>query len=190
MTVTRGLTELKKLQRKIERRTMSAQWVGKDLATDPERELQSIVDIIQEKHSLKLAILKTNAVTLVTVQGAVMTVQEAIVLKDTFTNKAKLLGAMRYELTEARELLERQKSKAEDRLQKLLESLGKDLSPEIITQNTTAFWEANPFVIESGKLDLAKHVAEETERQEDFTAEIDFILSESNAVTELVDATR
>ena len=185
MTVTRGLTELKKLQRKIDRKISEAKWTGKNLPADPKEVLQSINDMIKEKHNLKLKIMACNMVTTVVVAGATVTVAEAIQMKDTEKNIGRLLGTLRYELSDAREKIERDKSKSEDKLQKLLESFGKDITPELIKSTSDAFWLANTLVIESGTLDLAKVTAELQETHEDFESEIDFILSESNAVTQL-----
>lgn len=206
MSVTRALVELKTLDTQINRavnqgvfvtvtKGLSDQKVVNDgkctSVEDATRQIQGSFDkvseLIERRQKIKSAIVKSNANTLVQIAGREMSVAEAIELKTSISNKQEFLTALQRQVGTAVYTVETSNKALDEQINKLLEAtFGKDkkVSEEeskviIDSQKKTKVLEVlDPFNIQ-------KKIEELNSEIESVTSQLDFILSESNAKTEI-----
>ena len=198
MSITQALPELKLLEKRIDKITGSIQeWckishngapVDKDKhKKETEAQLQSYMDLIKRRDAIKRAIILSNAQTRVKIGSFEGTVAEAIEYKMSIRFKRTLLEEMKSCLQGKREEYERKKGEVDGRLERLLQSeLGKDVktNPETITALTNSFRENNKVELVD-PLDLSARVASLEEELDAFETNVDWVLSEANAVTKI-----
>jgi hypothetical protein len=198
MSVTQALPELKLVEKKIEKLDSSIQeWCkvrhnGAPLDKEKhkkevESQLQSYLDLVKRRDTIKRAIILSNAKTQVKIGQFEGTVAEAIEYKSSIRFKRSLLESMKSSLQSKREEYERKKAEVEGRLERLLQSeLGKDVktNPETITALTSSFRDNNKVEL-LDPLDLSSKVATLEEELDAFETNVDWVLSESNAVTKI-----
>ncbi len=203
-TITRALSKIKTLESQLvkkQRETFVTTFVksrlniqeGKDIQAKLTANLQSAVDIKNEILKIKLAVQNSNLVTKVKVAGIEMTVREAIETKALYENHFRYIAdKMQRDLNESRksqaainkeidtaynntviELTKADKSISQDELNMRAESAIKYIrdSKEVAIASFDPTKEAETAVQE-----FDKAVSE-------FLDEIDFTLSETNAVT-------
>lgn len=188
MTVTRGLAELKLLDKKINRKISSLHLIGKDLPTPPESQIQSVEDLITERSALKMKIMTSNYATKVTIDGKSITVLQAIEMKTTMEYQSKLCQEMRNQFLIGMREVEQKNLRVEQDLQKILEAAagtGGTLSDEQIESISKPFLASRTVSLETGGYNLQEKIEAYIEKYENFISEIDFILSESNSITTL-----
>lgn len=206
MSVTRALVELKTLDTQINRAVTQGVFVtvtkglndqkvvndGKRTSVeDATRQIQGSFDkvseLIERRQKIKSAIVKSNANTLVQIAGREMSVAEAIELKTSIANKQEFLAALQRQVGTAVYTVETSNKALDEQINKLLEAtFGKDkkVSEEeskviIDSQKKTKVLEVlDPFNIQ-------KKIEELNSEIESVTSQLDFILSESNAKTEI-----
>ncbi len=190
ITIIRGLTTLKTLDKKISKAIRNGKYVsyevnGKsDTDLTAVSDLQKVNDLIDYRDSLKKAISVSNSKTMVKIGKEEMLVTEAIEKKTSITYKAKLLQTLQVDLAETRQNIEYHNTEVERRLDKLLESsLGSDSNKkdeiEAISKPFTKRNEAtlvDPLKIET----VIENIDGEIE---DFLVNCDIALSESNSTT-------
>jgi hypothetical protein len=198
MSVTQALPELKLLEKRIDKVSESiTDWckvshngapVDKDKhKKETEAQLQSYMDLVKRRDAIKRAIILSNANTRVKIGQFEGTVAEAIEYKMSIRFKRSLLDSMKGSLQTKREEYERMKGQVDSRLERLLQSeLGKDVktNPETITALTNSFRENNKVELVD-PLDLSVKVAALEEELDAFETNVDWVLSESNAVTKI-----
>lgn len=205
ITVTRALAELKLLNDRIQNKINSALLIGvvqgwtqvpvtngyqnrKDLEDRIKSDIQGIEDLIDYRQKLKSAVILSNAQTKVQISGQTMTVAEAIELKSSIDFKRTYLFTFQQQLTRAVNLRDQSNSKLEDQIQALLNTaLGADKAKASEDQ-LQAIRGPQEKLKKVEILNLAETQAKVSKLQEEienFVAEIDFILSESNARTEV-----
>jgi len=206
ITVTRALSELKSLQDRITaavQRPFIALTLGQGDNTkmykdardvDAVRaELVSNFDsasgLIQRRHALKRAVMASNAVTRVTVDGREMTVAEAIERKQSIGYARALLQSM----IEQRRLRTSEHAAIEQKLTEeirhMAEVMNSRESADATKQNNIkAVNDQQRRVSEPALLDpnqLDEKIKNMEEHIQAFLGEIDFVLSESNAITRI-----
>jgi hypothetical protein len=202
ISITRGLTELKLLQNRIASTIQNATFVAcakksstkvnmteKDqFIKDAVGSLQSVEDLIARRAKLKSAIVASNAVTLVTINGVDMTVAEAIELKTSIVYNKTLLATLEKQYRAALAVANRENEKAEEKLQVLLvTTLGKDAANR---KDENALSIIKPFLDQNevalvDPLSIAKVIDEISAYIMNFESEVDFVLSESNSITKI-----
>ena len=196
MSVTQALPELKLLEKRIEKVSETIQnWckvahngapVDKDKhKKETEAQLQSFMDLVNRRDTIKRAIVLSNATTKVKVGSWEGTVAEAIEYKSSIRNKRVLLMNMKQCLQTKREEYERLKGQVDSRLERLLQSeLGKDVktNPETITALTNSFRDNNKVELVD-PLDLATKISSLEDEIDAFETNVDWVLSESNGKT-------
>lgn len=201
MSVQRGLMELKTLGdriRKATNQTFMSLYVGdngkpegfnsvQECEETIKAKYQSANDLIKRRNAIKAAIIKSNAVTLVTIGTETMTVAEAIDRKDSIVHEEALLQHLRNQYSQvvntynyAVQHLEQQTDKrlAED---KPSDRTLTDEEHNGIVKNVKKRYE--PHLVDP--LALRKEIDALTERITKFKLDVDVVLSESNAKTEL-----
>lgn len=199
ITITRGLVELKLLDKRINDRITSVNFVGviqgkKDITTkllrkdELEKEaksgLQSIKDLIERRKKIKSLIVASNAETKVTISSKKYTVAEAIERKNSIEYEKELLRELRFQLEKAESEITRQNKKMEETLENLLgqQLMSEKKKTEDAEQFIKSYKELNEYRI-FDPISIRKSIKEIDEEIDMFLAEVDFTLSESNATT-------
>jgi len=196
ISITQALPELKLLEKRIEKLDYDiANWckvshngapVDKDKhKKETESQLQSYMDLITRRNTIKRAIILSNAQTKVKIGSFEGTVAEAIEYKMSISMKRGLLLNMKDCIQTKRDEYERLKGQVDARLERLLQSeLGKDVktNPETITALTNSFRDNNKVEF-IDPLDLSAKIATLEEEIDSFETNVNWVLSESNAVT-------
>lgn len=201
MSVARGLVELKLLDKRIERTinkaTLIGHSVGKKVMTGfsnkeeiekkAESDYQSIVDLIERRNKIKSAIVVSNATNMIEIAKNKMTVAEAIERKNSIEYDKELLHKMKQAYSSTVNYVDRVNEDVKNRLDKHLETLyGKDGKNKAAEneQITKIFKEDNEAKMVD-PLDLKNKIEQLEGEIEDFEANVDLVLSESNALTKI-----
>lgn len=199
MTVTKALSELKLLDKRINRGIYEAEFVGvvvgdkkkvkhanvEDFEKKVISNYDSVVDLIAYRNKIKSAIVSSNAQTTVTIAGNTYTVAEAIERKTSIQYEQELLQKLKTEYLHTSTEVDRVNENVQVRLDKSLEQMlsndGKQ-DNEFINQFTENFNKKNQAKLVDPLRIKEKIETLETEI-EDFLSEVDHELSVSNATT-------
>lgn len=197
LSIARALVELKTLDSRISKITSSTQWIifktknrNSNFAEDEFKkstlsEFQSLGDLILRRDKLKNAIMKSNSVTEVEVGGVKMTVSQAIEYKKTIEYKKKLLGELKRQRQTVTIEFESHKQRVQNKIDENIKVIcGKDSKPDetVIKSVSEGISKGDPIEI-FDPIGLDKVIKEMETSIEDFTANVDYVLSESNALT-------
>jgi hypothetical protein len=197
ISITRALVELKTLDSRINKITNSTQWIvyktknkNHNLSEDEYKkntlaEFQSLNDLISRRDKLKNAIMKSNSVTEVEVGGNKMTVGQAIEYKNTIEYKQSLLQKLKYQRQQVTVDVENHKQKVQTKIDENVKVIcGKDTKPDenVIKSVSDGITKGDPVEVYD-PLGLDKVIKELETSIEDFRANVDYVLSESNALT-------
>ena len=197
MTITEALAELKLLDARIAKATHNTTWCVceanikatteycEKLNVDIRSAWQSVNALIEERAKIKSAIVKSNAVTEITIGGRTMTVAEAIERKSSIAYEAALVEKMKEDFSKANTSVDGLNARVQTRLDNLLQNLS-FVSNEGIAEAQKAV--AENFMAQNGykvidPLYINDKVSEMTARIDDFTKNVDVALSVSNAIT-------
>lgn len=196
MTITEALRELSLYDEKIAKALTGKQFIGIARGTEEKKVLEhvekqrkadyeSVVQIIKNRDEIKAAVMLSNAITKVNVDGKEMTVTEAIDRKHSIEYKEELLRVLEGQYAQ---VLKRQ-DQLEDQLEKevremLMQIAGSDASGiedkrEILEQayrKTHEYKLVDPIGVEAEIEKLHEEI-------DGFRADIDTQLALSNAVT-------
>ena len=197
-SLTRALAQIKCLNAKIQRATV-APFIALAVGGKPQNftgntqevevllksNLQSVQDLIEQRDKLKVAIVKSNAVTTLEVSGKKYTVAGAIEHKGSIEFMVALANQLQAQSRQAIQQVERANADVEKRLEQLtLAAAGKDrkVDPDELAAIRDPFIKNNAAtIIDPSKIqDVTAKLLEEIE---EFKLNVDFALSESNAVT-------
>jgi len=158
-----------------------------DFEKEAKAKYQAAIDLISRREKIKAELVQSNAATFVTVGGKKMTIAAAIEEKRVIGSKEKLLEVLRSQSTTVLSKIENARAKIDGQIQKLVESnTGKDRKTDKEDYDRIA----EP-IIAANELFLVDplNVKEKIETLdtyiEDFKADVDITLSESNAKTEI-----
>ncbi len=200
MTIHRALSELKLIDAKIDKQISELQPVainqkGKKISgfvteeefkTRAESSYQSVTDLIARKIAIKSKIVESNSKTTVKVGGKDFTVADAITFKKIVETKKKLITHLTNKLkTETGNLNKNNEQVNANGLSISLAVVGNDQSKKDETQAVAAkkaYIDGNEFHLVD-PLKIQDKIASLEKETGDFEAEIDAVLSESNAVT-------
>jgi tetrahydromethanopterin S-methyltransferase subunit G len=203
ISITRALSELKVLQKRFEKEVRNLSVISirhgqilmdnssirpEDFREAAKSQLQRIEDLQKRIFEIKTKIQQSNAITVVKIGSREMTVLEALVKKSVLENQKDLLAKLKSALVTSNHLHEKAISTNEARVSKQLEDATKNtsvkLDPEIEKEIKKSVESLYPIeVIDPCKIsDKIKELEEEIE---DFENNVDFALSESNALTQI-----
>ena len=199
MTIHRGLAELKLLNSRAHNAANSGTYCVANkrsnkkingMTIDQIKEKiksdhDSAVALINRRNKIKTAIVMSNAVTKVTISGVEMTVAEAIERKSSINLDKDLLCSMKAAYKTALATLNKNNdgltTKLEDHLKN--QTGGKEkVEPAVIKQLSETFMELHEYDL-IDPLGAEKKIKELDDSISGFEAEVDAILSESNATT-------
>jgi hypothetical protein len=145
---------------------------------------QSVCDLILRRNAIKNAILKSNANTVVEIANKKMTVSEAIEFKNTIQYKTRLLDQLKSQWMQSLTDLENHRTKVQQKIDTNVQIIcGKEKQDAAAIQSISdAITKGDPIDVYD-PLGIRDLIVEMTTEIEDFTANVDFVLSESNAIT-------
>lgn len=207
MSVTRALAELKKVDDRIQREVQNGQFIGiavgqKDLMQpkglyrsmqEMENKIrssfQTVEGLIDRRAKLKSAIVMSNANTNVTIGGRSMTVAEAIEFKTSIAQQVVFANTLRNQYVNANRAVEENNKLLDATIEKNLATIYGNDKGKVDTAQYEAIAAPQKKNKEASVYDPMGLVSklealEATVR--DVQTELDFILSESNARTEIV----
>lgn len=205
ISITRALVELKRLDARIDRAissgVFSAVQLGTDNATakvmnsqksveDVKKEInasfQSVDSLIANRSELKAAIVASNAVTTVELAGTRMTVAAAIELKATLLTRKTYLAGVRTQLASAKTLADRANVKMNEEILAATNALlggQKEVKDTAMVDAIAATQrkQKEASVIQQSFVETRMKELEDVVLN--IETELDFVLSESNALT-------
>ena len=194
ITITRALAELKLLDKRITKAIYDGNFVsysinGKNTINTfkPLEEKQSIEALIARRAAIKAAIMKSNATTNVNIGGVEMLVIDAIEMKETIKYKQSFLQQLKQQQQSTKYTISSTNENVKARLDKLLEAnFGKDskTKAEEMEAISKPFLERNEAKLED-PLNLDSLIESLSEEILAFTSNVDYALSESNALTQI-----
>ncbi len=195
LTVTRGLAELTLLRKRINKLVENTTFIStktsgkawKDHVEETKAHWQAIADLNRRYTDIKFAILRSNANTKVTICGDEYTIAEAIALKDMNSMQENLLLTLKQQRMLVLNQLEQNDNDVRRKLDNILElnfKKDKKVDEHDIKTITEAYLKNNK-VKTVDPLNLDKEIERLEKQLEEFKGEVDFVLSESNALTKL-----
>lgn len=198
MSIHRALAECKLIEKKLEGLSFTFITYAKanqpiqgrsqaDVAVMLQGNLQSVTALINNLTILRQAIMQSNAVTTVTINGFTFTVAEAIAYKNILPHMKNLLGQMRQQYTAACNKRDSENQTVQSNLDKYLQTvLGEKgtRKPEDVEAFTKQYFAQNTFNLVD-PLNLSEHIQKYNDHIMAFENEVDYVLSESNARTNI-----
>lgn len=199
LSIARALVELKTLDARINKiisntnyiicktKNKNYQYNEDDFKKMVESDYQSLNDLISRRDQIKNAIVLSNSKTEVEVGGRKMTVSQAIEFKKTIQYKKIILDSMKrqkqYATVESEAHRQRVQQKIDDNIKIVC---GKDAKPDAsaIQTITESISKSDPIEV-FDPLGLEKVIKELETEIENFSANVDYVLSESNALTQI-----
>ncbi len=200
ISIARALVELKTLDARINKlitnsnfiicktKNKNYQYTEEDFKKQVESEYQSLNDLITRRDKVKNAIVVSNSKTEVEVAGRKMTVAQAIEFKNTIQYKRSILETMKrqrqYATVESESHRQKVQQKIDDNIRIVC---GKDVKPDPTTIQTIteSISKSDPIDV-FDPINLDKVIKELETEIEDFSANVDYVLSESNALTVII----
>lgn len=196
-SVTRSLVEIKTIDGRITKiingglfmtyktKYKNTRYTEEDFKKSATAEFQSINDLIKRRDQIKNAIVLSNATTMVEIAGAKMTVSQAIEFKNTIAYKTAILATLKHQRQMVIVEVDAHRQKVQTKVDENVRIIcGKDSKPDAATLKMVSdgITAGDPIDVYD-PLNLDK-VIDGMEREiEDFKANVDFVLSESNATT-------
>ncbi len=202
ISVTKALSELKMIGKKIEdgirRLNPVAMYIGKkppkefesieDFKSKGKAAFQSVNNLVDRYAKLKGAIVRSNAVTKVDVGSKNMTVAEAIEKKSSIAFKKMLLQQLESQYARVMMAVDTENRRVELRLQTLLEaSYGKDVKVNEEDHDKIAkpFTESNEAKLADALGDIKRQIDDLRNEIDEFVLNVDVALSEINSRTDI-----
>jgi len=200
MTLTRALNEVKLIEKKINKySTPNATWVavsknGKignsdvDTLTKIVKEnKQSVSDLISRRNRIKHKIITANNEATLTVASQTMTIAEAIDLKNFINIERDIYRTIKIHINDTEREYERKKQDVDNLVERTvaqsLQSDGKK-DANLISGIEKYVRDNNKIALED-PANIREWVDKKLEYVDEFISEIDFCLSEINAITKI-----
>ena len=200
ISITRALAEIKTLDARIVKATneryvemsVGGSVVGSNRSEDEtkaaiKQKFQSFTDLVKRRNALKCAIVSSNANTKVKIGDKEMLVAEAIERKNSIAFEEQMINNLRTQHRVAIGKVESTNIQANQRLDQMIEvNLGKDRKASADDYDAIA----KPFMAKNeakliDPLDLEALVQQLQNDVDEFKLNVDFALSEINAVTKI-----
>lgn len=203
ITVTRALAELKLLDARIRKEIQelmaidvyqkrSKRALHTNISVDEfekkaKANFQKVNDLMNRRKKMKALVLSSNAKIKVKVNDEEFTVSEAIEYKSTIEYESILLKKLRLQFSEKSNQVMTSKAELDQKVETMLiQNLGKEVKADREAWDAIAkpFIEKNELLL-TDPLKLSEYIKNLEDRVQTFKTEIDFVLSESNARTEI-----
>ncbi len=206
MSVTRALVELKRLDDRIASAISQGKFVARtvgrnqyqkvvgvnesveQLARTIQGSFDKVDNLIRNRESIKSAIIMSNATTYVTINGRMISVAEAIELKKTVEFRQMYLSQLRYQLTTESNAVDKANATLDAAIDQSLNSVyGSEktkVDPDLLKTISAPQKEQKEAAV-FDPAGISKRIEALETQISDLTSELDFVLSESNAKTEI-----
>ena len=205
MTIHRALAELKLIDSRIEKAINVVEPTGlmqlgkpvngfykkEDFETEVKSKFQSVTDLINRKNAIKSAIVKANGITIVTIGEKKMTIADAINFKTVITVKKNLILQLirKHNTVKAKFNAENEKinNVALENAKIMIGKQGDDRvkpNDEDVKNIVEPFVKRNEFHL-IDPLKVEELVEKLQNEVDEFEVEVDAVLSEINALTEI-----
>lgn len=201
MTITRALSQLKLLDARISRSIhnmtvativrkgqIPSGYESRDaFCKDASASIQKVRDLINQRAKIKNAINRSNSATTVNISGKTMTVEEAITRKNTVAKQqeAFLQNALDEFTSQSRrvqQMNDKIETQAHEKVSEILQS--KDTSASEYKEMLEQYIAKHQYeLITPDKLE--ELIVSSFDKLQDFMNNVDYALSESNAVTKI-----
>ena len=195
ITITEALRELSLYDEKIDKAMDGKAFIAiitnkKDLATEQEAEKQikanydSVTALIRNRDMIKSAVIKSNAVTMVKVDGKEMTVAEAIDMKHSIEHRRELLRRISGQLASGKEEMNRIEKQTQREIDNMLEKIAESDSVDVKEKRKVledAYRESHVAKLVD-PVGLEKEIERLSEEIDGFLKNVDVELALSNAV--------
>lgn len=206
ISITRALVELKRLDQRIAQATISGLFVTRtqgsnqnkklvdtqgtiqQFADNAKANLQSVLDLIKNRETLKSLIVESNAKTKVKVLGREVSVAAAIDLKQTVLARESLYNVITRQSASALQSVTTENSRLQTKIEGMInQMLGSDKT-KVDVEASTQITKAQEAIYAQEVFDpinapeVLKKLKDEIDQ---IKSELDFILSESNASTQI-----
>lgn len=153
ISITEALNELKLYDSKIRKAISNASFCGaakkssdkvgvikkENFEERAKASYQSVTDLIANRNALKSAIVKSNAETMITVDGKTMTRAEGIERKNSIEYEEELLNEMKSQYASAIATVGKENKKVDNKVDELIATLvGKDTSKQLSKEDQEA----------------------------------------------------
>ena len=203
MTIHRALTELKTLDARIHSAIDDGVFItankrsnikinGKTIEEHQgviQGSYDKVISLIERRNIIKSAIVDSNAKTYITVAGKEMTVAQAIERKTSIQYEEIFLDRLKASYAQAVAHVNRENEMLEQKLEAYLHAVlgNKDTAKkEDIELHTQSYMDRNEYEL-IDPISLKEKIEKLEEEIHDFKAEVDAVLSESNATTFIFD---
>ena len=151
-----------------------------------ESDMQSVKDLITRRKEIKEKIVKSNAETLVTIAGKEMTVAAAIERKESIKYEKKLAEELKNQLNNLKAIINNRNEQVEYSLERQLGNLtsNPDADKELVLTFSEQYRNKEQFALVD-PLNIEKVIEELENEIDSFESEVDYVLSTSNAITEI-----
>lgn len=203
ITITEALRELKLYGNKINKAINSVMFVGaKKKSSDKVGSIdvdkfnrdatsgyQSVVDLMENRDKIKRAVVQSNAVTTVEINGIKYTVAEAIETKKNIAEKKLFLEVLEAQYASSQSSVIRENRRVDAQIDKMLETyVGKDSDKKITEIDFSVMSDPYRAKNEFELVDPIK-IADKIKELEDFIdgfeSEVDVKLAISNSITHI-----
>lgn len=202
ISITRALSELKVLQKRFDKELAELKAISvqhgmvlrgnvsikpEDFKAKAKSMLESIEALERRILMIKTEIQQSNSVTLVKIGSKEMTVLEAIIQKSLIYNRKNILRSLKRQLEEANDQFEKAQSLNDSKVEKQLEdysskSSGSKIDSSLEKEIRQSVEKLYPVLL-IDPCNLSEKIKELEQEIEDFENNVDFALSESNALT-------
>lgn len=200
LTLTRVLVELKLYDSKIQKAidelkpvSYSVNNVVTDYRQTPNEfigeyksQMQKIKDLRNNKTLLKNALMKANATTKVTIADKEYTILEALNKKQDIQTEKYLIGVLKHSLSNSVSKVNNLQEQVEDRIEKTINSKSAssgNQSKDYVQVVRDSYSDQIPKLVNADVIE--KLIIEKENAVSEFLAEVDFALSEVNAITKI-----
>lgn len=198
LSIAGALVELKLLDKRIEKATSGGLFVshkqGKDVPKlfknieevneTIKASVQSATDLIKRRNAIKSAIVVSNATTKVNIAGETMTVAEAIERKNSIEYDKALLYSYQRQLATAIKHIDKHNSDIANRADVMVQTfLGNDKSKATEAETLRSNFLESHSASLIDPIDIKKIIHNLELYIDNFEAEVDLVLSTSNAIT-------
>ena len=148
-----------------------------------ESDMQSVKDLITRRKEIKEKIVKSNAVT---IAGKEMTVAAAIERKESIKYEKKLAEELKNQLNNLKAIINNRNEQVEYSLERQLGNLtsNPDADKELVLTFSEQYRNKEQFALVD-PLNIEKVIEELENEIDSFESEVDYVLSTSNAITEI-----
>jgi hypothetical protein len=201
ITITRALSELKLLEKRITKKVDSTDFITyksrknnntlnpEQFSNNSKGEYQSIIDLIDRRNKIKSAIILSNATQKVKLGNSELTIAEVIERKQSLTFYRALLEKLKQNRENVRSFMERNNQQVEADLQRILEvNFGKSSNTKTNSddiENISKVYRENNRTELLDPINIDKKIIELEKLMDEYDREANFVLSESNAITKI-----